>query len=303
LLGPVTHEAVAVGHPEEPLAAVLVTGAVLAAAAGRFELAAVSLGLAVGTKEWALIGVVPVLIALPRRRGRTMGIAAGVAAVLYAPGAIVDPSALGHAGHMLADKRIVNAFSIWWLIGEPLHVAGFVSTTVRLLPAGFTRLRLVELLAFTGIVLAPLVWVASRRGVRIRDPLAVLALLGLLRAVTDPLPQEYYFLALLVPLAAWELVSIGRLPVLSILATLFVDLIPGAHAQLSSTGRSLLTLTFSVSFALYLGYRSAIQPAARAPWIERLSVTLCARWRSSSSRPASLTAPASPASSKASRPG
>jgi hypothetical protein len=303
LFGPVTHEAVAIGHPEEPLAGAFVTAAVLAALAGRGGLAGVALGLAVGTKEWALIGVLPVVIALPARRIRAITIAAGVAAVLYAPGAIIDPAALGHAGHMLADKRLVNPFSIWWPLGQPLHVAGFVSGTVRLLPAGSTRLRLVELLALAGLVLSPLVWLAFRRGVRVRDPLAALALLGLLRAITDPLPQEYYFLALLIPLAAWELAAIGRVPVVSLVATLFVDLVPGAHARLSAGGRSLLSLAFSVSLAAYLAYRSGSDPAARAPWIGRLSVTLCARWRSSSSRPASPMAPASPASSKAYRPG
>jgi hypothetical protein len=295
LLGPVTHQAVAIGHPEEPLAAALVTAAVLAALAGRGALAGVALGLAVGTKEWALIGVLPLVIALPARRLGTLAISAAVAVVLYAPGAIIDPGALGHAGHALGGERLVSPFSVWWPLGEPLHVAGLVSHIDRRLPAGFTRLRLVELMALAGLALSPLIWLAHRRGIRVRDPLAALALLGLLRAVTDPLPSEYYFVAALIPLAAWELAAIGRIPALSIVATLFVDLVPGAQLQLSSADRSLLTLACSAALAAHLAYRAIREPAARAPWTERVSVTLSARWRSSSSRPASPMDPASPA--------
>jgi hypothetical protein len=295
LLGPVTHEAVAIGHPEEPLAAALVTAAVLAGLAGRGALAGVALGLAVGTKEWALIGVLPVLIALPKRRLRTLASSAGIAALLYAPGAIIDPGAFGHAAHVLGGERLVNPVSVWWPVGEPVHVTGIVSHTVRRLPVGLTRQRLVELLALAGVAFLPLVWFAYRRGIRLRDPLAVVALLGLLRAITDPLPSEYYFLAVLIPLVAWELAAIGRIPVLSIVATLFVALVPGAQVQLSSADRSLLTLAFSVALAAYLAYRAVREPTARAPWSPRVSVTLSARWRSSSSRPASPMDPASPA--------
>jgi hypothetical protein len=295
LLGPVTHEAVAIGHPEEPLTAALVTAAVLAALGRRGTLAGVALGLAVATKEWALIGVLPVVIALPGRRLGTLAISAGIAAVLYAPGAIIDPGALGHAGHTLAGERLVSPFSLWWPLGEPVHVAGFVSHAVRRLPAGFTRLRVVELLVLAGLLLSPLVWLAYRRGLRIRDPLAALALLGLLRAITDPLPSEYYFLAVLIPLAVWELAAIGRIPVLSIVATIFVDLVPGANLRLSSGDRSVLTLACSAVLAAHLVHRAIREPAAQASWTGRVSVTLSARWRSSSSRPASHMDPASPA--------
>jgi hypothetical protein len=280
-----------------------VTISVLAAMSRRSWLAGIALGFAVGTKEWALIGVLPVLVALPERGVRTMLVAAGTAALLYAPGAITDPAALGHAGHMLADKRLVNPFSVWWPLGDPLHVAGSVSQYVRLLPAGLSRLRLVELLALVGVGLSPFAWLGFRRGIRVRDPLATLALLGLIRALIDPLPQEYYFLAALTPLAVWELAAIGRLPLLSLVATLFVDFVPGANLGLTSGQRSLLTLGLAIPFGLYLAYRSLTDPATREPWIGRVSVTLFDRWRSSSSRPASLTAPASPASSRAYLPG
>src|SRR5947209_12273505 len=47
------------GHPEGTVAAVLATAAVIAATRGRARSSAVLLGLALGTKEWALIAVPP----------------------------------------------------------------------------------------------------------------------------------------------------------------------------------------------------------------------------------------------------
>jgi hypothetical protein len=307
LLGPVTHGAVSLGHPEEPLAAVLVTTAVLAAWRGRGLVAAVALGLAVATKEWALLGAIPVTLALADRRLRTLLVAGAIAVAFYAPGAIVNPAALGHAGHMLADKRLVNPLSIWWPLGRPLDVLGTVSKTVRMLPSGFTRERIVELLAGLCVLLSPAAWYAVRRkGVRVRDPLALLALLGLMRAVADPLPQAYYFLALLIPLAAWEVAAAGRLPLVTVLATAFVAVVPNGESHLGAGLTSVLTLLCACSLAIYLAGRTLRDPdgqPARAPAWARRHVTFSARWRSSSSPRASHMVPDSPASSKVFRPG
>ena len=51
------------GHPEEFLAGALCVGAVLAALRDRAIAAALLLGLAVATKQWAVIAIVPVLLA------------------------------------------------------------------------------------------------------------------------------------------------------------------------------------------------------------------------------------------------
>lgn len=303
LLGPVTHGAIGIGHPEEPLTAVLVCAAVLAALAGRDVLAAVALGLAVATKEWALIGVVPVLAALPARRVRCLALAGGIAALLYAPGVLLNPSALPHAGDMLADKKIVNPLSMWWPLGGPFAVVGHAVGDVRLLPDGFTRERLVEVAAACTPLIALAAWAAGRRGVRIRDPLALLALLGLLRAIGDPLPQAYYFLALLIPLAVWEVTSVGRLPLVTVLATAFVGVVPGAESHLGSGLTSTLTLAGAGSLAVYLAWHAVVSPSTRRTEPAWGHVTFSARWRSSSPLPANHTAQDSPASSKAFRPG
>jgi hypothetical protein len=56
------------GHPEELLGAVLCIAAVLVAMRGRAVWAGVLLGLAIANKEWGLVAVGPVLLALPRER-------------------------------------------------------------------------------------------------------------------------------------------------------------------------------------------------------------------------------------------
>jgi hypothetical protein len=292
LLSPLTRQAVEIGHPEEPLCAVLVTAAVLAAIRGRELLAAVSLGLAIATKEWALIGIVPVLLALPARRIRAMVIAGGIAGALYAPGVLLNFGAFTRAGHPLADEKLVNPFSILWPSGSPLHVEGLVSKTVRLLPSGFTRERLVELAAICAAVLVAPAAIAYRRGVRVRDPLALLALLGLGRCVLDPLPSEYYLFAVTVPLAAWEVLSLDRLPLATLALTAYAILVAGATLDLGSVAASAITIAGTVALMCYLLYRVFCDPATRG---NGLPVTFSARWRSSSSRPASHTAPASPA--------
>src|SRR5947209_3243457 len=59
LAGPATLSALGSGHPEELLAAALATGAVLLAHRDRALSAGVCLGLAVATKQWAVIALVP----------------------------------------------------------------------------------------------------------------------------------------------------------------------------------------------------------------------------------------------------
>ena len=82
---PVTLQALEIGHPEEPLCAVLAIGAVLAATRRRVLLSAVLLGLAIATKAWAVLAIGPVLLALPHRRVLALAIAGGVCAAIMAP--------------------------------------------------------------------------------------------------------------------------------------------------------------------------------------------------------------------------
>ena len=67
---PLTFKAVETGHPEELLAAALVIGSAVSAATGASWRAILLLGLALATKQWAVIAFFPILMALPAHRVR-----------------------------------------------------------------------------------------------------------------------------------------------------------------------------------------------------------------------------------------
>jgi len=68
VINPVTFRALHWGHPEELLTAALCVGAVLAALRNRQIVAAVLLGLALASKQWAVLAVLPVLLAAEDRQ-------------------------------------------------------------------------------------------------------------------------------------------------------------------------------------------------------------------------------------------
>jgi hypothetical protein len=220
LVGPATVEAAHIGHPEEVLAATLATGAVLAAIRGRGGWSWVLLGLAVGTKQWALLAAPCVLLALPERRLATAVKAGALALVLSATLPLANPAAFARADSAVGGIGFADPFSLWWPLGSPLSIpphAAF-APTAHLLPFGLTR----SAAAAFGLVIALggmwLYWSRSGdRRTRI-DPLALLALCGLARCLTDPDPLQYNFVALLIPLAAWETLELGRLPLVTALA-------------------------------------------------------------------------------------
>jgi hypothetical protein len=271
LVGPATAAAVQVGHPEEVLAATLATGSVLAAMRGRTGWAWLLLGLAVGAKQWALLAAPCVLVALPGRRVATAVKAGALALALSATLPLADPAAFARADSAVGGYGFTNPFSLWWPVGPPLAIAahaGFIPTA-HLLPFGITR----SLAALFGLVLALgglwLYWV--RRGGRTRqiDPLALLAFCGLVRCLTDPDPLSYYFVALLIPLAVWEAVELGRPPVLTalamgaaaLLAQGAVGLDTGIGVHLTPTLVNALSIAWGLALACYLA-RCVVHPRA-----------------------------------------
>ena len=237
--GPATLQAAQIGHPEEALATVLATAAVLAAVGGRRGWAAVLLGLAVGTKQWSLLAMPCVLVALPDRRTavavRAMLIAGAAALVLP----LADPAAFAHADASVGSLHIADPFSVWWGTGS--GNGGDPGALAHYLPAGVTRSQA----AAVAVVLAlGAIWGHGRRVGAGRvprvDPLALLALVGLVRCVGDPDPLTYNFVAVVIPLAVWEAGSRRRLPLVTALSCGALWLAPtGANAFLAGTGAPL----------------------------------------------------------------
>ena len=218
---PITYRAMQIGHPEELLGGALCVAAVLAARRGRIHWAALALGLAVANKQWALIAVGPVLLALPTRRWRALAEAAGVAGALYAPMLFASGSLAVGTSHVVTTSTggIFHPWQIFWFFGSRGRwlpaMAPYLQPGYRLPPSwllGRPHLLIVAL----GV---PLTWCAIRRRSGPGDALLLLALLALLRCWLDPWDVVYYPLPLIFGLAAWETSVARRPPLCAALAT------------------------------------------------------------------------------------
>ena len=262
--GPATLHAVRVGHPEEVLATVLATGAVICAAADRRGWAAVLLGLAIGTKQWALLAAPCVLLALPGARSAVAAKAALVALPAVGLLPLASPAAFSRADGFVGSMTFVDPFSIWWLTGPQARDAP-PHTSPHQLPFGVTRSEA----AATALLLALAVISIYGRRARVGraqpvDGLALLALLGLARCITDPDPLTYNFVAVVIPLAVWETTSLKRLPVTTALTCVVLALLPtgpvafyaGSSLFLPAPILNVLWTAGAMALAVYLTRRA-----------------------------------------------
>ncbi len=135
--------------------------------------------------------------------------------------------------------------------------------TAHRLPLGLTRSSASTIaLALMLGALAPLALRRARRPGQV-DALALLALLGLFRCVADPTPLQYNFVDVLIPLAAWEAVSMQRVPVVTVAAMGTVWLGTGRLVDSPSVASALL-LSGAVALAVYLAVRVFPLGAGRA---------------------------------------
>jgi hypothetical protein len=229
MVNPLTREALALGHPEELLGGALCVGAVLAARRGHAARAGVLLGLALATKQWALIAVLPALAAAPRKRLRLALVAGGVAAALTLPLVAGNLSGFTQSTQQAAwGGQSVNPWNLLWplagsedrvvSVGDERHVV-----TVRVLPLWLAHL-MHPLIVVLALPLTAAWWFSRRRTPD--DALALLALLFLLRCLLDPVDNAYYHVPFLLSLTAWEGLVRRGLPLVSMLccATIYYTL-------------------------------------------------------------------------------
>jgi hypothetical protein len=237
---PVAVRALELGHPEEMLGAILCAGAVLLALGGRATAAGVVLGLALATKQWALLAVGPALLAAPagRDRVRIAAWAALVAAVWTLPPLIAHPQAffdaLDRPARGLHEMRPGNVWSLVFGPSKVVSLGGTAEQAVTFVP-GWLRAIAHPGVAVLGLVL-PLLWMRRRPAARGADALALLALILLVRCALDPWNHEYYHLPFLTALAAWEVAACRRAPVLTacssaLLWVVFARLVDGSGAS------------------------------------------------------------------------
>jgi hypothetical protein len=266
---PLTLRALEIGHPEELLGAVLCAAAVFAAMRGRPLWAGVLLGLAIANKQWALLAVGPVLLALPGRRVRSMTAAAAIAAALFIPLVLAQSTgAVSGAGiGAPSASAFFQPWQAWWFLGAPTHVAlpTHAVRTVALAVAPSARPGFRTQPAWlTGVshpliigLAVPLTLLAWRGRRRVGTPLLLLALLLLLRCVLDPWDVIYYPIPFIFGLLSWETLNPRRAPALSLLATtavwvLFQEL-PARGVTPDATAAVFLALAASTLIALAAG--------------------------------------------------
>jgi Glycosyltransferase family 87 len=218
-----------IGHPEELLGAVLCIAATVVATRNRPIWSGVLLGLAIANKEWALLAVGPVLIALPERRIRALLAGATVAAAVLAPFMLVGSA--GFAGQVKGAATqtgaIFTPFDVWWFFGAHAHVIRDLSGHIlpghhsynRVPPAwlGGRAHLLIVALALPLTLLCG--WRRRLGAVRpAHEALLLLTLLLLLRFMLDPWDISYYALPFLLALVVWEALTFERPPVLALTA-------------------------------------------------------------------------------------
>jgi hypothetical protein len=276
--GPMTFNAVLWGHPEEALGGALCVAAVLAAGRDRPLAAGIALGLALATKQWAVIAIVPVLLAAPGRRVVLATVAAGLALALTVPFMVGGPDSFAHNAKMASNSHTeVRPLSVWWLFApeETRTVSDGVAmreVAEPYLPASLGRVPhpLIVLLPI------PLGLLLVRRRGDADAALGLLALLLLLRCAIDPVDNGYYHVPFLMALAAWEGLRRDGLPVLSLVSAtvlwVLVRHVPVEHSDATSAAY----LAWAIPMVGVLAravYRRPDAERARAARAERPSMS------------------------------
>jgi len=210
LVNPLTFEALRLGHPEEVLTAALAVAAVASASEGKDRRAAILLGLAIASKQWAVIAILPVLMALPRRRFRAALVAGAIFLALTLPSFLASPGAFMEVHERAASTgRVVSPWNVWYPFA-PVVTERYTVGSTQLIANVHEAPSWVGSLSHPLIVLLaiglPLALALRRRGLRLSgaDAMALLALLALLRCALDPVDNLYYHVPLLLALFGWD---------------------------------------------------------------------------------------------------
>jgi len=269
LLNPITFEALENGHPEEILTAALAVAAIATAARGHSRRTALLLGLAIASKQWAVIAVLPAVMVLPTQRAKVGLGAVAVAAALFVPSIVASPSAFLDVQRAVSGTpEVVTPWSAWYpLASEQTEVYSVGGERLEAqvenapsLAASFSH-SLVVLLALA----LPLA-VAWRQGIPLSpaDAFALLALVALLRCALDPVDNLYYHAPLLLAIVGWDAFSSRGLPLRSLLGVGTALLFWQAWHNLSDP------IAFN---AVYLGFASVLGIALASSLFARFDWT------------------------------
>ena len=205
--GPLTFSALKWGHPEELLAAALCVGGAIAAVHGRVLVGGLLLGLALATKEWAWLALLPVAIAMGPGRLRMLLVAGGTAVLFTLPMLIGDPTRfMAQIHHYGVPGNGLTPANVWWVYGHEggidLTGGGFRGAATYALPAWLGHAS--HLLVIAVAVGLSLGWSRVRRGCDPHEVLQLIALVFLMRCMLDPLTYSYHHVPFAFALIAYE---------------------------------------------------------------------------------------------------
>ena len=222
-INPLTFKALHWGHPEELLAAALCVGAVLAALRGRSLWAGLLLGLALATKQWALLAVLPALLAAPDRRLALLAVSGAVAAVLTIPLLLADTSSFNNVAQSAAGQGAGGAsttpWNVWWPLANLVTLPGGQE---RWMAPSWVATVSHPAIVLAALPLSALLWRRADR--RSDDALLLLALLFLLRCMLDNWNNDYYHVPFFLSLLAWETVRRPGAPRLTLAVAVLLGL-------------------------------------------------------------------------------
>jgi hypothetical protein len=251
------------GHPEELLTAALCVGGMLLLLRGRITTAAILLGLAVASKQWALLALPVAVAAAPDRRGRFSIVTAATAVGLSLP------LLLASTGNFVATNKglasapfIFHPQQIWWTLHLDYirPVGGPKSTIFAPAPIALISRYSHPLIGLIALVLGLAYWL-RRRHVRPTDALLMLALVLLVRCMLDPWDVIYYQFPFLAALAAWEVSSHRRAPFFTLAAS-FLVWTNFQPVNITSSGdiTNLFYVTWTLPAAVLMGWSSLRLP-------------------------------------------
>jgi hypothetical protein len=238
---PLTMLALEIGHPDELLGGVLCVASVLLAACERPAWAGLALGAAIANKQWAVLALGPVLLALPARRILFLSVVGAVALTLLAPFALLGPGSVtaNVKGVATPTGGVFQPWQIWWFLGHHGHVSASGANPLppsdRIAPGWIATLSHPLIVAIAVPLTAAAWWrgrdrpmssvvktTATLGGRRQADALLLLSLLLLLRCMLDPWDNIYYPIPFILALLMWETFSYRRPALLAFTSTVAV---------------------------------------------------------------------------------
>jgi hypothetical protein len=258
VFNPFVSSALELGHPEELLTASFAVGAVVAAAQERTVLTIWLLGLALATKQWAVIAVLPVVVTLGTHRVRTIAASAAIAAALTLPAIIGSPTAFLANQLALAHEHFLEPSGQSWFYElaprVTLHLPhGLIHRGPRL-PAPVVGLLHPLII---GLAVAVAAILARRMRSRRRDLDLVFAAVGLvflLRCTVDTETMAYFHAPLFAGLVAWDAMRGERLPLRGLAAAVVgyvvFDRLDGSVVGVDVSAYAYLATTVGLAIAL-----------------------------------------------------